>query len=146
MAGCRKYHWKRWKIEIFSDFNSQQAVTVLKNAYSFSSIANDCNYFFRKIWLRHVQTTCRSLYVMHDITALIFKWEVFVNTIKKDEKLKFQWFQQPTRRYCLKQMHIRFRPLRMRVIFCPPLNLASPCADDIFQLIRHTWHHSLAQF
>ena len=61
---------KKWKNENFSDFDSQKAVNVHKNAYSFSPIANACYIFFRKICLRHVQTICRNLYVMHDITAL----------------------------------------------------------------------------
>ena len=58
---------KKWN---FSDFDSQKAVAVHKDAYSFSPIANACNFFFRKIWLRHVQTTCRNLDVMHGITGL----------------------------------------------------------------------------
>ena len=58
---------KKWN---FSDFDSQKAVTEHKNAYSFSPIANACYIFFRKIWLRHVQTTCSNLYVMHDIIVL----------------------------------------------------------------------------
>ena len=32
--------------------------------------------------------------------CIIFKWQVFVNTIKKDDKLKFQWFWQPKSHYC----------------------------------------------
>ena len=58
---------KKWN---FSDFDSQKAVTEHNNAYSFSPIANACNIFFRKICLRHLQTTCCNLYVMHHIIVL----------------------------------------------------------------------------
>ena len=64
--GCSK----KWKIKISVILAYKQLFTVHKNAYSFPPIANACNIFFFKIWLRHVQKTCRNLYFMQDITAL----------------------------------------------------------------------------
>ena len=116
MAGFCKYHLKvkKWN---FSDFDSQKAVTEHNNAYSFSPIANACYIFFAKIVFvmcrRHVVTYKSCTTSQH---CTIFKWQGFVNTIKKWKNgISVIWTAKKP--LLSIKMPIRFRPLRMCFIF-----------------------------
>ena len=102
-----------------------------ENAYSFPPIANACNIFFRKIWLRHVQTTCRNLYVMHDIIVLRnFYMAGFRKYHLKVKKWNFSDFDGQKAVTEHKNAY-SFSPIANACYIFFSQNLSSSCADDM---------------